>query len=45
MYIQYLTKVSTQTNILANILVYLLKGRYYRNETWIDFRVVNVLLV
>jgi len=29
----------------ANILVYLLKGQYYKNETWIYFRVVNVLLV
>jgi len=31
--------------ISPNILVYLLKGQYYRNETWIYFRVVNVLLV
>jgi len=31
-------------HILANIVVYLLKGQYYRNETWIYFRVVIVLL-
>jgi len=24
---------------------YLLKGQYYRNEPWIYFRIVNVLLV
>jgi len=29
----------------ANILVHFLKGQYYRNETWMDFTVVNVLLV
>ncbi len=32
-------------HISAIILVYLLKGQYYRNETWIYFRVVNVQLV
>ncbi len=32
-------------HILATILVYLLKGQYHRNETWIYFRVVNVQLV
>jgi len=31
--------------ISANIVVYLLKGQYNRNETWIYFRVVNVQLV
>jgi len=33
------------SHISANILVYLLKGQYCRNETWIDLGVVNVLLV
>ncbi len=32
-------------HISAKILVYLLKGQYYTNETWIYFRVVNVQLV
>ncbi len=33
-------------HILAINLVYLFKGQlYYRNETWIYFRVVNVQLV
>ncbi len=32
-------------HISENILVYLLKGQYYTNETWIYFRVVNVQLV
>ncbi len=27
------------------ILVYLFKGQYYRNETWIYFKVVNFQLV
>ncbi len=32
-------------HISATILVYILKGQYYRNETWIYFRVVKVQLV
>ncbi len=32
-------------HVLAINLVYILKGQYYRNETWIYFRVVNVQLV
>ncbi len=32
-------------HISAINLVYLSKGQYYRNETWIYFRVVNVQLV
>ncbi len=32
-------------HISAINLVYLFKGQYYRNETWIYFRVVNVQLV
>ncbi len=31
--------------ISAIDLVYIFKGQYYRNETWIYFRVVNVQLV
>jgi len=42
-YTKYLTKVTLY--ILANILVYILKGQYYRNKSWMYFRVVNVLLV
>ncbi len=30
------------SHISVIILVYLFKGQYYRNETWIYFRVVNV---
>ncbi len=41
-YIQYLTKVSTPLTFQQSFLVYLFKGQYYRNETWIYFRVVNV---
>ncbi len=44
-YIQYLTKVSTPLTFQQEKLVYLLKGQYYTNETWIYFRVVNVQLV
>ncbi len=32
-------------HISAINLVYIFKGQYYRNETWIYFRVVNVQLV
>ncbi len=32
-------------HISAINLVYLFKGQYYRNETWIYFRIVNVQLV
>ncbi len=32
-------------NILPFNLVYLFKGQYYRTETWIYFRVLNVQLV
>jgi len=45
MYMHGISKVSTPPHISANILVYLLKGQYYRNETWIYFRVVDVLLI
>ncbi len=45
-YIYTVSQKSEYTpHISAINLVYLFKGQYYRNETWIYFRVVNVQLV
>ncbi len=45
----YLFTVSHKSEYTPHIsainLVYLFKGQYYRNESWIYFRVVNVQLV
>ncbi len=38
-------KIEYTPHISAINLVYIFKGQYYRNETWIYFRVVNVQLV
>ncbi len=46
---EYIHTVSHKSEYTPNIsainLVYLFKGQYYRNETWIYFRVDNVQLV
>ncbi len=43
-YMQYLTKVSTPLTFRQKFSISF-KEQYYRNETWIYFRVVNVQLV
>ncbi len=44
-YIDTVSQKWVHPSLSAINLVYIFKGQYYRNETWIYFRVVNVQLV